>query len=284
MSLIVDIKKSTILAQQQASSVKLNGNFQDSFNIKCPNVKIESIQHFPEITNAEFFCHNKWIKFRSLQNLTASDLLLPPPHQVRQDENTKKYFYSNSDTSSAIKIKDDVCFAKLDYMFIGPMGGIFDCRYQYPLMLHRSGLFHSIVKKTPAPRETYFHKHLISLTFRANDFFSHAFSVGISIAAWSLHILQAPAAILGFLDQFIDPIEKTVKKKPTATASDGSEPAGSDRSLELTRTALKAVLVINDVEDVSTNRRWQEFMERISKCDRNGMILETLRHEKTTEF
>ena len=76
-----------------------------------------------------------------------------------------------------VTLNDDVCFTALKNVFVGPMGGIFDCNNQYPLLLHKSGLFYTKIKKIPKPRKIYEYSHLINLSLRANDFFSHVFSV-----------------------------------------------------------------------------------------------------------
>eukprot|EP01041_Mallomonas_annulata_P008848 gene8848-18330_t len=81
-------------------------------------------------------------------------------------------------------------FSRIHQGFLQPDGSIFDCNSQYTVLLHHSGPFYMKIKKTPDPKALHIRQHLISLTYQWNDIFSHVFSVGISMAIWSSHILN----------------------------------------------------------------------------------------------
>jgi cullin-associated NEDD8-dissociated protein 1 len=83
----------------------------------------------------------------------------------------------------------------------------------------------------------------------------------------------APGAVLGFADALIDPLEKTVTKKANKDGVVGPE---AERALELIRSGLRAVLVVNRIEDIAQNRRWADFVEKISRKDVCGELLESL--------
>ena len=74
----------------------------------------------------------------------------------------------------------------------------------------------------------------------------------------------APGAVLGSADALIDPLEKTVTKKASKEGLVGPE---AERALELIRSGLRAVLVVNRVEDMAQNRRWSDFVDRLSRRD-----------------
>jgi hypothetical protein len=69
-------------------------------------------------------------------------------------------------------------------------------------------------------------------------------------------------------------LEKTVNKKPnSATPLVGPE---VERAVELVRSGLRAALVVNRLEDIALNRRWQDFMERLSKSPATSGLIEAL--------
>ena len=84
---------------------------------------------------------------------------------------------SQENNEKVISLKDKICFAAMKDVFLGPYGGVFDCHKQFSFLLHHSGLFHSTIKRVPDPKIFTHHHTLISVAFRANDFFSHAISV-----------------------------------------------------------------------------------------------------------
>ena len=71
----------------------------------------------------------------------------------------------------------------------------------------------------------------------------------------------APGAILGSVDQLIEPIAKAIEKKPSEKAV-GPE---LERHLELNRSALRSVLAMSKMECINENRRYMELMEKSIK-------------------
>lgn len=76
--------------------------------------------------------------------------------------------------------------------------------------------------------------------------------------------VHAPGVVLGSADALIEPLEKTVTKKSTKDGVVGPE---AERALELIRSGLRAVMVVNRIEDISQNRRWADFVDRLSRKD-----------------
>lgn len=66
------------------------------------------------------------------------------------------------------------------------------------------------------------------------------------------------AALIGHLEQFIDPLNKAITKVlPKPDQPPGPE---SDRAAELLRSAIKAIVSINKIDDSQVNRRWTEYV------------------------
>ena len=76
-----------------------------------------------------------------------------------------------------VEVENKICFLSVENAYAGAQGGIFDCHHQYPLMLHRKGLFRPILREPMQNAIVSVHKEIIPLSFRANDFFSHAIAV-----------------------------------------------------------------------------------------------------------
>ncbi len=85
--------------------------------------------------------------------------------------------------------------------------------------------------------------------------------------------LFSPGAVLGCVELLIDPLEKTIMKKPTKAedsggASGAAISADQERDNELLRSALRCVLNLNKLEGIATiSRKWLEFMERLRKSE-----------------
>jgi len=76
-----------------------------------------------------------------------------------------------------------------------------------------------------------------------------------------------PNCIFGELENLIAPLEKTVvgkRVKADAPALIGPE---AERAQEVVKSALRVVLVINNIPEVKPNRNWSEFLSRIQFDD-----------------
>ena len=125
--------------------------------------------------------------------MISVDFTLPPPHELKRHSNSTYEIASASEIAAkTVTVGEHVCFATIENAFVGPLGGIFTCSHQYPLLLHKSGLFFTKVKKVPKPESIVIHEHMISLAFRANDFFSHVFSVVSKVHLSSTHKAHCP--------------------------------------------------------------------------------------------
>lgn len=93
-----------------------------------------------------------------------------------------------------------------------------------------------------------------------------------------------PSAILDIIESLVDPLEKTINKKLITKDSDGGAGARVgpeiDRQLELLKSTLKTVISIQSIDDSNSNRRWTEFVERLTKREATATLMETLRHER----
>lgn len=89
----------------------------------------------------------------------------------------------------------------------------------------------------------------------------------------------SPGSVLGVVENFVDPFEKSIKIK-NKESSTGSE---NDRALEIVRSGLLAVIAINKIEDISTSRKWIDFVDRLSKKEQIGDMFKTLIEEDKIE-
>lgn len=78
----------------------------------------------------------------------------------------------------------------------------------------------------------------------------------------------SPGAVLCVVDSLIDPLEKAITKSlPKEPSAASTAPAGpeADRASENVRSCVRVVLSVCGLEDVSLNRRWQDFIARLQK-------------------
>ena len=90
------------------------------------------------------------------------------------------------------------------------------------------------------------------------------------------------------MEQLIAPLTKTVGKKPAAKdpATGAAAPSGpeADRALDLVKSALRAVLAVNAIEDIgTTNRKWAEFADKVKKDEFTADLLRSLETERAFE-
>ena len=82
----------------------------------------------------------------------------------------------------------------------------------------------------------------------------------------------APSSILGSLDLFIEPLLKTISKNPSKDGQGGPE---VERAIDLIRSGVKVVVLVNKIQEVSVNRNWVEFVEKIKANENvNAMLIE----------
>jgi len=89
----------------------------------------------------------------------------------------------------------------------------------------------------------------------------------------------SPGSVLGVVENLVEPFEKSIKVK-NKEASTGTE---NDRSLEIVRSGLMAVIAINKIEDITTSRKWIDFIERLSKKEVIGDLMKGLIEENKME-
>ena len=70
----------------------------------------------------------------------------------------------------------------------------------------------------------------------------------------------APSSLIGSLDSFIDPLLKTISKNPSKDGQCGPE---VERAIDLIRSGIKVVALINRIQEANVNRNWVEFVEKI---------------------
>jgi len=91
----------------------------------------------------------------------------------------------------------------------------------------------------------------------------------------------APGGVIGSIESLIDPLEKTVNKKPNKDAPVGPE---TERANELVKSGLRAVLAINKLEDVANvSRKWSDFVEKVKKAEHTSAFVAMIENEKTFE-
>jgi len=98
--------------------------------------------------------------------------------------------------------------------------------------------------------------------------------------------VTSPAVIGRSVGSLVDPLEKTIFKKLKANRdaekneNSSTTNTDGDRDGEFIRSALRLAIVVDGVEDVSANRRWVEFMEKLRKKDQLVTVFEALKQEK----
>lgn len=106
-----------------------------------------------------------------------------------------------------------------------------------------------------------------------------------------LHI-YSPGSVLGAIELLIEPLEKTIMKKPPKSTEDAATDGGvqkvgggnpdQERAQELVRSALRCALNLQKLEDVSVvSRKWHEFMERIRSVEYIAPLLVALHEERS---
>ena len=63
----------------------------------------------------------------------------------------------------------------------------------------------------------------------------------------------------------VDPLEKTITKKP----KEGVVGPEAERAQELVRSGIRAVAAISNLEDIVSNRQWQDFIDRLKRAGVN---------------
>lgn len=91
----------------------------------------------------------------------------------------------------------------------------------------------------------------------------------------------APAAVIGFVDSLVEPLDKTVSKKINRDASGGGAPGPEvERALELVKSGLRAVLAVNRLEETgAVSRKWSDFVERVRKS--HDAVVSAIENERS---
>lgn len=71
-----------------------------------------------------------------------------------------------------------------------------------------------------------------------------------------------PNTIFSEIDVLVPALEKSIGKK--GAKSDGSAAAPDERALELIKSAIRVVVLVNGIPDIKASRPWQEFLARIA--------------------
>jgi len=85
----------------------------------------------------------------------------------------------------------------------------------------------------------------------------------------------SPGSVLGVVENLVEPLEKSIVIK--------NKENDNDRSLEVVRSGLLVVIAINKIDDISTSRRWTDFVERLSKKEQIGEIFKNLIEENKSD-
>ena len=86
--------------------------------------------------------------------------------------------------------------------------------------------------------------------------------------------VAAPTALFYAADDFIDPLEKAIRKCMPKD-SEGNQ-QDRDRNAEQLRSTLRVVLRISNVEEMSKNRRWQDFIGRLETIGQVSSIMQDI--------
>ncbi|KAL7566739.1 hypothetical protein ACA910_017789 [Epithemia clementina (nom. ined.)] len=103
----------------------------------------------------------------------------------------------------------------------------------------------------------------------AEDIQLHAHQIVISMCS------RHPSYVVNAADSFIEPLEKTLKKK--AGQKTGTE---LERLNDWIKSALRVAVAVSRVEGVMSSHRFAEFMERIHKDEKFGSKLQALTAEQ----
>lgn len=89
----------------------------------------------------------------------------------------------------------------------------------------------------------------------------------------------SPGGVLSSLDALIEPLEKTCNKQVKA------EQVGTEveRANDLIRSALRCVVAIQRVDDVTVSRKFSEFMDRLQRKERLVSMMASIKSERTIE-
>lgn len=84
------------------------------------------------------------------------------------------------------------------------------------------------------------------------------------------------------MDQLLAPLAKSVKKK--AAKEEAASGPQADRSMDLAKSALRAVLAVNGIEDIgSVSRGWAEFYDSLRKDEFTNSLMQSIEKEKAYE-
>ena len=92
----------------------------------------------------------------------------------------------------------------------------------------------------------------------------------------------APSSLVGSLDLFIDPLLKTISKNPSKDGQAGPE---IERAIDLIRSGVKVVVLINKIQEANVNRNWVDFVEKVKANDNvNTMFNEIEKDDSNSSF
>ena len=100
-----------------------------------------------------------------------------------------------------------------------------------------------------------------------------SFQVLIKISVYSPALLTA-----SHIEATVDPLDKTVSKKPPADQVPGPE---AERGLEVIKSALRVAMALTRCDEASSSRRWVEFYERLRTRENIVFLLNQLSLERS---
>jgi cullin-associated NEDD8-dissociated protein 1 len=103
----------------------------------------------------------------------------------------------------------------------------------------------------------------------AEDIQLHAHQIVISMCS------RQPTSIVSSLDSFIDPLEKTINKKPGQKT--GTE---LDRMNDWIKSALRVILTLTKVDGSVNSPKWVEFVDRVKSNTKFAPLIASLTDER----
>ena len=102
----------------------------------------------------------------------------------------------------------------------------------------------------------------------AEDIQLHAHQIILSMCS------KNPSYLVGAVDSFVEPLEKTIRKKPGQKT--GTE---LERLNDWIKSALRATLALGKIEGAMSSRKFHEFYDRVKNDPKNATILQALAAE-----
>lgn len=93
--------------------------------------------------------------------------------------------------------------------------------------------------------------------------------------------LSSPPLLLAHhIESAIEPLEKTINKKPPAEQVPGPE---AERAVEVVKSALRVSVALARCDESTTSRRWNEYFEKLHTREDIVNLLNQLSLERSGE-